>query len=152
MPTIPSAGPRLAACLLALLVAPGCGFGGGPDPVGLTGTWEGVVYDATTEGATRYPIEFRLTDTGTRITGTGFVDDLPEGRLDLDVYDGLFAEDLTVRLDFLLSVDGQGVPPFNGALSGRLTNRDPGTIEGSFSGRGELGNGEVRIEITSRGT
>ena len=132
------------AVLAALAVAPGCGFGG-PDPVGLTGTWEGVVYDATTTNATRYPITFRLRDTGLRITGDGFIDDLPEGRFEFLVVDGAFTEDLRVTLTLRFAE-----APFEGFLSGTLTNRDPGRVDGTFSGRGELGNGAVRIEVTSR--
>ena len=142
---------RLAAAVLALaaLVAlPACDSGS--DAVGLTGTWEGVVYDATAADATRYPIVFQLQDSGLRITGSGYVDELPEGRLDLAITNGQFLEDLSVQLEFLLSIGGQQVPPFSGSLSGRLTNRDPGRIEGTFSGRGAVGNSLVRIEITSR--
>jgi hypothetical protein len=142
---------RLASLVLALAVlaaTPGCGFlGGGADAVGLTGTWEGVVYDATTPNATRYPITFRLRDTGVTITGDGEIEDLPEGTFEFLVVDGAFTEDLNVSLTLRFAE-----APFEGQLSGRLVNRDPGTIEGSFSGRGELGQGAVRIEITSRST
>lgn len=137
-----------ALVLAALVAVSGCGFlGGGSEAVGLTGTWEGVVYDATTQGATRYPITFRLRDTGVAITGDGEIEDLAEGAFEFLVVDGSFTEDLNVRLTLRFSE-----APFEGQLSGRLVNRDPGTIEGSFSGRGELGNGAVRIEITSRST
>ncbi len=136
----------LLALVVALAALPGCGFlGGGSDAVGLTGTWEGVVYDATTQGATRYPITFRLRDTGVTITGDGEIEDLPAGTFEFLVVDGAFTETLDVSLTLRFAE-----APFEGQLSGRLVNRDPGTIEGSFSGRGELGNGAVRIEITSR--
>ncbi|PAP75424.1 hypothetical protein [Rubrivirga marina] len=141
---------RLSSSLVlaALVAVSGCGFlGGGSEAVGLTGTWEGVVYDATTQGATRYPITFRLRDTGVAITGDGEIEDLAQGTFEFLVVDGSFTEDLNVRLTLRFSE-----APFEGQLSGRLVNRDPGTIEGSFSGRGELGNGAVRIEITSRST
>ena len=137
--------PLVLAVVLAAL--PGCGFLGGSDAVGLTGTWEGVVYDAGTPNATRYPITFRLRDTGLAVTGDGEIEDLPEGTFEFLVVDGSFAEDLSVRLTLRFAE-----APFEGQLSGRLIDRDPGMIEGSFSGRGELGNGAVRIEITSRST
>ena len=147
MPRPPLAPPPLAARLVALvaLVAVSACDGGGPEASGLTGTWTGVVYDAETPNATRYPIELRLRDTGARITGSGFVDELPEGRFEFAVTNGAFLEDLTVTLELQFQQ-----PPFIGGLSGRLTNRDPGRVEGTFSGRGTVGNSRVRIEITSR--
>lgn len=133
-----------AVALALLVVLPACDSGG-PDPVGLSGTWEGVVYDATTPNATRYPISFRLTDSGLRITGSGEVSDLPSGPFTFAVVNGQFLEDLSVTLELEFTQ-----PPFMGRLAGRLVNEDPGRIEGTFSGSGETGNSLVRIEITSR--
>lgn len=134
---------RLVVVAVAIVALSACGFGG-PDPIGVTGTWEGEVYDPNDSDAERYPIEIRLRDTGLRITGTGFVD-LPDERFDFAVVDGSFLEG---RLTLVLEFDAA---PFRGSMAGVLVNTDPGRIEGTLSARGTA-NGDFLIEITSRGT
>ena len=135
------------AALVALVVLPACDSGA--DAIGVTGTWEGDVFDPNVANATRYPIELRLTDTGVQVTGRGFVDglvtddQLPNGRLDFAVTGGSFLDgDLTLNLQFALA-------PFMGTITGDLVNQDPGRIRGSFAGRGEA-NGDLVIELTAR--
>lgn len=132
----------LVLTLVVLAVLPACD-GGGSEPIGLTGTWEGEIYDPDLASAPRYPVTLRLTDTGQRVTGDGVVEDLPEGRLAFSVVDGSFVGTI-VNLELLFEE-----APFRGALSGNLINTDPGRIRGTFSGRGEA-NGEVLIEIVAR--
>lgn len=132
---------RLALLLAALVVLPACGLGG-PDPIGVTGTWEGEVYDPDVVDAPRYPIELRLRDTGLRITGTGVVD-LPGERFAFAVTDGSFLEGrLTLQLQF-------NAAPFVGSIAGALVNTDPGRIQGTLSARGSA-TGDFLIEIVSR--
>ena len=138
----PPARRRLALVplLLAALVAlPACDSGG-PDPIGITGTWEGFIMNRTSGES--YPVTFRLTDTGDRVTGSGEYT-LPTERVDFTVINGSFFQgNVVLELRFTL-------PPFNGTLSGMLTETDPGRIEGEFSGRG-AGNGPVDIELVAR--
>lgn len=138
---------RLATLLLALAtlaVLPACDVNG-PDPIGVTGTWEGEIFDPEDASAPRYPVELRMSDNGIRISGSGFVEDLPEGRFDFDIFDGSFIDgNLTLELRF-------DQPPFMGSVAGVLVNRDPGRIQGTFFARGDA-NGNFRIEITSRRT
>lgn len=134
--------PVLILALAALAVLPACD-GGGPEPIGLTGTWEGEIYDPNDASAPRYPVELRLTDTGLRITGRGFVEDLPEGRLDFAVVDGSFIDRI---VNLVLQFD---VAPFRGGLNGTLVNEDPGRIRGTFTGRNEA-RGDVEIELVAR--
>lgn len=129
----------LGLVLAALTVLPACDSG--PDPIGLTGTWEGVIIDANDNSIT-YPVEFRLTDTGMTITGRGEYT-LPEELVQFTVISGSFVDTL-VNLELRFTL-----PPFQGTLSGRLTETDPGRIEGTFSGRG-AGNGDVEIELVAR--
>ena len=133
--------PLLALLLLAAALAlPACDSGG-PDPIGLTGTWEGVIIDRNDASVT-YPVEFRLTDTGQRITGRGEYT-LPSELVEFTVVNGSFI-DFIVRLELQFAL-----PPFQGSLDGTLTETDPGRIEGTFSGRG-AGNGDVEIELVAR--
>ncbi|MAQ94878.1 hypothetical protein B1759_10010 [Rubrivirga sp. SAORIC476] len=130
--------PLLLATILAL---PGCDSGS--DAVGVTGTWEGVVYRAEIPDAPRYPITIRMRDTGVQITGQGFVEDLPDGRFDFVIYDGSF-------LDGNLTLDIQyDRVPFLGTVAGVLTNEDPGEFRGTFDGAGDA-RGSFIIELTSR--
>ena len=130
----------LALALLAPLALAACDAGG-PDPVGITGTWEGFITDMNDPSA-RYPVTFRLTDTGQRVTGSGEYT-LPNERVDFTVVNGSFFQ-TTVTLDLRFTL-----PPFNGSLVGTLTETDPGRIKGAFSGRGN-GNGDVDIELVAR--
>ena len=131
----------LAPVLLAALVAlPACDAGG-PDPIGITGTWEGSITDANDPSA-RYPVTFRLTDTGQRVTGSGEYT-LPEERVEFVVVNGSFFQ-RTVNLELQFTL-----PPFTGSVAGTLTETDPGRIQGTFSGRGD-GNGPVDIELVAR--
>lgn len=132
----------LAPLLLAALVAlPACDSGG-PDAIGITGTWEGVVFDPDTPGAPRFPITLRLNDTGQMVTGSGTVE-LPEGPFTFTVVNGSF---LNAIVDLRLRFEQ---PPFEGSISGRLTNQDPGEITGTISARGDA-NGDLVIELTAR--
>ena len=126
--------------LTALLALPACDAGG-PDAIGITGTWEGFIIDGT-DASLRYPITFRLNDNGVMVTGSGEYE-LPAEVVTFTVINGSFVETfVTLELRFLLA-------PFNGRLSGSLTQTDPGRIEGTFSGRG-AGNGDVEIELVAR--
>ena len=49
-------------------------------------------------------------------------------------------------VNLVLRFDG---PPFQGSLTGRLVETDPGRIEGTFFGRGDA-NGDVEIELVAR--
>lgn len=134
--------PALAVLLLlaASLALTACDTGG-PDPIGLTGTWEGVIIDRNDASVT-YPVEFRITDTGQRITGAGEYR-LPNETVEFAVVNGSF-------IDFIVRLELQfGLPPFTGSLDGELTQTDPGQIKGTFSGRG-AGNGRVEIELVAR--
>lgn len=125
--------------LVALVALPACDTGG-PDPIGITGTWEGFITSANT--STRYPVTLRLTDTGERVTGSG-VYSLPSEDVEFTVVNGsFFQSNVNLELRFAL-------PPFIGSLLGTLTETDPGRIEGQFSGRGD-GNGPVDIELVAR--
>lgn len=127
--------------LAALVALPACDSGG-PDAIGVTGTWEGEVYDPAVADAPRYPIELRLTDSGVRVVGTGSVE-LTAETVRFDVTDGTFFDgNLRLELQFDRA-------PFLGGITGVLVNEDPGRIEGTMSGTGEAG-GEFVIEITSR--
>ncbi|WP_412069134.1 hypothetical protein [Rubrivirga sp. IMCC43871] len=131
----------LSLALLALAALPACDSGS--DAIGLTGTWEGEIYDPNDATAPRYPVTLRLSDDGMRVTGNGVVASLPEGDLPFLVVDGTFIGtlvNLTLRYD---------VPPFMGSLSGTLVGTDPGMIRGTFTGRGEA-NGNVEIELVAR--
>ena len=130
-----------ALALAALAVLPGCD-GGGPEPVGLTGTWEGEIFDPNDAAAPRYPVELRLTDNGVTVRGSGSVD-LPAGRADFVVTDGAFVGTI-VDLDLLFEQLGR-----IGALSGNLIDTDPGRIRGTFNGPNEA-NGNVEIELVAR--
>lgn len=133
---------RLAAVVVALAPLTGCGLGG-PDPIGLTGTWEGEIYDAASAAASRYPVEMRLRDNGQRVTGSGEVQRLPEGSLLFTVTDGSFVNAIVnLQLQFAEA-------PFSGSLSGTLVETSPGRIRGTFSGRGAA-NGEVEIRLVAR--
>ena len=129
--------PALLVLALAVLVAlPACDSGS--DPSGLTGRWEGAI---TAEGAA-YPVEVRFVDTGQTITGTGTVG-LPGAPVAFGVAAGSFVgTTVNLRLAF-------DEVPFSGSLTGELTQRDPGRIDGTFSGP-RLANGPVRIEIVAR--
>ena len=129
----------VAVLLLAPLVLTACDAGG-PDPIGITGTWEGVIMN--TRLGTSYPVTLRLTDTGERVTGSGEYT-LPTERVEFTVVNGsFFQSNVNLELRFALA-------PFIGSLSGRLTETDPGRIEGTFSGRGD-GSGDVDIELVAR--
>ena len=131
----------LAPLLLVALVAlPACDSGG-PDAIGLTGTWEGLITDGQ-NAALNSPITLRLTDDGRSVNGSGVVE-LPDERFEFQVVNGSF-----VDLQVLLPLRFQQ-PPFEGTLAGRLTNQDPGVIEGTFSGRGNA-NGPVEVELVAR--
>ena len=130
----------LAPVLLAALVAFSACDASGPDRIGITGTWEGFIMNRSS-GAS-YPVTFRLTDTGQRVTGSGEYT-LPNERVEFTVINGSFFQS-NVLLELRFSL-----PPFNGTLSGMLTETDPGRIEGEFSGRGD-GNGPVDIELVAR--
>ena len=132
-----------ALALVALFTLSACDSGG-PAPIGVTGTWEGVVFDPNIEGAPRYPITVRMNDNGIEVSGQGTVRDIPEGDLAFFIDRGSsFVEG---RLTLALRFDR---PPFIGSLAGVLVNEDPGRIEGTLQGSGSA-RGDVRIEITSR--
>ena len=133
---------RLArtSALLAALVALAACDSGGPDAIGITGTWEGVIISSQTSQT--YPVTFRLTDTGQQVTGSGEYT-LPNELVRFTVVDGSFVQSL-VNLDLRFDL-----PPFIGTLSGNLVQSDPAQIRGTFSGRGD-GNGEVEIELVAR--
>ena len=126
----------LALTLAALAVVPGCDSGS--DAVGLTGTWEGTVEAP----AATYDISLQLRDNGRTVTGTGTVQ-VPNSPFRFTVSGGSFVGS-RVELPVLLSES-----PFNGGLSGTLTQRDPGQIEGTFTGP-QMIVGPVRIELVSR--
>lgn len=130
----------LALALLAPLALAACDASG-PDPVGITGTWEGVIRNMN-DRSVEYPVTFRLTDTGTRVTGSGEYT-LPAERVEFTVINGSFFQS-TVNLELRFTL-----PPFVGAVQGTLTETDPGRIQGSFSGRGD-GNGDLDIELVAR--
>lgn len=140
---------RLALSLLAFVAAvalPACD-GSGPDPVGVTGTWEGVVFRADTPDGPRYPVEIRMTDTGRQITGSGVVEGLPDappdGRFEFAIIDGSFANGnvtLNIRYDR---------PPFIGTIAGVLSNEDPAELTGTIDGAGSA-RGNFVIELRSR--
>ncbi|WP_420455975.1 hypothetical protein [Rubrivirga sp.] len=133
--------------LVALLVLSACD-GGGPDPIGVTGTWEGVVFRPDAADAPRYPIEIRMTDTGTRITGSGVVEGLPDappdGRFEFVIGDGSF-----VNGNLTLSIRYEDRPPFMGTIAGVLSNEDPAEIRGTMDGAGAA-RGNFVIELRSR--
>ncbi|MEM1057480.1 MAG: hypothetical protein AAGI52_18335 [Bacteroidota bacterium] len=132
---------RLLPFLLAALVAlPACNSLG-DDAIGITGTWEGVVFDPATPGTT-YPVELRLQDNGQVVTGTGFAE-IPGERFEFSVISGSFVNSV-VSLDFQYDL-----PPFKGGLDGTLTETSPGRIEGTFQGRGAA-NGRVDLELVDR--
>ena len=126
--------------LAALVALPACDSGG-PDPVGITGTWEGFIIDGQNTSL-QYPVTFRLTDSGQMVTGSGRYE-LPNEVVPFTVVNGSFVQTL-VNLDLRFEL-----PPFNGSLRGSLTETDPGRIEGTFSGRG-AGNGDVDITLVAR--
>lgn len=127
----------LLASLLATLAAlPACDSGS--DVVGLTGRWEGTV----TAQSTSYPIEVRFNDTGQAITGTGTVR-VPGAPAVFSVSSGSFVG-TTVSLQLMFNE-----APFQGSLTGELTQTDPGRIDGTFSGPGLAGS-TVQIELVSR--
>ena len=126
----------LVFALAALVALPACDSGS--DAAGLTGRWEGAI---TADGAS-YPVEVRFVDTGRTVTGNGTVR-LPGAPVTFGVVSGLFTG-TTVSLQ--LTFDEV---PFSGSLTGELTRRDPGRIDGTFSGP-RLANGPVRIELVAR--
>ena len=129
--------PVLLAALAAL---PACDASG-PDPIGLTGTWEGAVTDGQ-DASRSYPITLRLTDTGRTINGSGVVE-LPTERFEFQVVNGSFV-DFRVLLPLQFNA-----PPFQGTLAGDLVETDPAVIRGTFSGRGDA-NGPVLVELVAR--
>ena len=134
--------PRLLPLVAAVLVAlPACSLGS-DDAVGITGTWEGTV---TPNGAsqTSFPIRLLLTDTGANVTGTGSVE-LPGERFEFRISDGAFIGTV-VNLDLRFDM-----PPFIGGLDGTLTGTSPGQITGTFSGRDQVGDSRVSIELVDR--
>ena len=128
----------LAAVLLAL---PSCSLGGS-DAIGITGIWEGEVFSAE-PGATRYPVELRLTDTGQFVSGTGSVE-LPGERFEFSISKGSFVGGV-VNLDTRFDE-----PPFMGGIDGSLTETSPGRIEGTFIGRDQVGNSRIDVELVDR--
>ncbi|MGB3542007.1 hypothetical protein [Rubrivirga sp.] len=129
--------------LVALLTLSACDSSG-PDAIGVTGVWEGVVFDPVVEGAPRYPVTVRMTDNGVEVAGQGTVRDIPEGDLAFFIDSGSsFVEG---RLFLRLAFDRA---PFIGSLSGVLVNEDPGIIEGTLQGSGSA-RGDFQIELRSR--
>jgi hypothetical protein len=126
---------------LAMVVAlPACDLSG--DPVGLTGTWEGEVTVGSGASAPQYAVTLRLSDTGLAVSGTGSVGSAT-GTQTFSVSGGTFSG-TAVTLPLFFPSD-----PIPGALTGTLTNQDPGRIEGRFSGPADL-DGDVRIELVAR--
>ena len=131
---------RLAVLALTLAALPSCSLGGDGEARGVSGEWEG---EAFTSATARYPLTVALQDAGTTITGTGSAQ-LPDGPFEFRIIDGYFdgtGVNLTIRYE---------VPPFQGSINGTLVNRDPGRIEGSISGRDELGSAQFYIELAGR--
>lgn len=131
---------RFFPLLLVAIVLGACNSLG-DDPIGITGTWEGVVYDPSAP-STQYPAELRLRDNGQVVTGSGFVE-IPGERFEFSVIAGQFV-DGNVMLDFQYNE-----PPFKGGIDGRLTETSPGRIEGTFQGRAQA-NGRVDLELVDR--
>ncbi len=132
--------------LVALLALSACD-GGGPDPIGVTGTWEGAIFRADDPDGPRYPIEIRMTDTGARITGSGVVEGLPDappdGRFEFAIVDGSFVNGnltLSIRYDR---------PSFMGTIAGVLFQEDPAEIRGTIDGAGAA-RGNFVMELRSR--
>ena len=126
----------LVSALAALAALPGCDSGS--DAVGLTGRWEGTL---TAESAS-YPVEVRFNDTGRSITGTGTVL-APGDPVAFSVRSGSFVG-TTVNLQLAF-----GEAPFQGSLTGELTQTDPGRIDGTFDGPRTF-DGRVQIELVAR--
>ena len=129
----------LAAALAVLVALPACDFGS--DAIGLTGTWEGQVTVGGSAPAS-YDVSLRLNDNGQSVGGTGTVGSAT-GDLSFSVSGGTFVG-TNVTLPLYFASD-----PVPGQLAGALTNRDPGRIEGTFSGPSDL-DGDVRIELVAR--
>ena len=134
--------PRPAAVGLALfaLALSACDLGG-PDAVGITGRWEGTVTNVQ-DASQQYPITLRLTDTGQTVFGTGEVV-LPDDLFMFSIAGGSF-----IQGDVLLPLQFER-PPFQGTISGELTQTDPAEITGTISGSG-LANGPLVIELRAR--
>lgn len=65
-------------------------------------------------------------------------------RFEFSIIEGQFADrNVNLRLHF-------EVPPFKGAIVGRLTETSPGRIEGTIARRGQA-SGEIDIELADRG-
>ena len=132
---------RLAILPLFLLTLPACDSLGS-DAIGITGTWEGEVFEADTP-QTRYPLQLRLQDTGQFVSGTGSVE-LPGDLFEFSLNKGSFLNGI-VNLDIRFDD-----PPFQGAIDGTLTQESPAQIEGTFAGRGLVGNARFEIELVDR--
>ncbi len=127
----------LLAVLAVLAVLPACDSGA--DAVGLTGTWEGQI---STPSSAQIDVELRLTDNGRVVSGTGTVSG-SGAPFRFAITDGSFVG-TSVTLPFMFSET-----PFQGSLAGTLVDRDPGRIEGTFTGPSVL-TGPVRIELVAR--
>ncbi len=128
------------AALAALAVVSGCDAGA--DAIGLTGTWEGEIYDAADSDAPRYDVTLRLSDNGQSVSGTGTAGS-NAGDQTFSVSGGSFVGTAVTLPLFFAS------EPIPGRLTGTLTNQTPGRIEGTFSGPADL-DGDVRIELVAR--
>lgn len=131
---------RLSLLLFVLAALPSCSLGGHEEARGVTGEWGGEAYTSSTN---RYPLTLDLTDAGSTITGTGAVE-LPDGPFEFRIIDGFYdgsGVNLTLRFES---------PPFQGSINGTLVNTDPGRIEGTLSGRDEVGSSAFYVELVDR--
>lgn len=131
---------RLAVVGFALVALSACDLGG-PDPIGITGRWEGTVTSQQSPSQS-YPITLRLTDDGRTVTGSGTVE-LPNDPFSFTVFDGSFVQG-TVNLPIQFDR-----APFQGTIAGELTETDPGEITGTISASG-LANGPLVVELRAR--
>lgn len=140
---LPFAARRSAAAALALaalVVLPACDSGG-PEPIGITGRWEGTLTNRQ-DPSKVFDIELRLTDDGRVVVGSGDVD-VPNDPIPFSIVEGSFVQgQVFLPLRF-------NRPPFQGTISGRLSQTDPAEITGTFDGP-NLANGEMVVELRAR--